>query len=104
VTELISEKKKKAKTVLFENKVEIMNERLRVWEVNKGKWFVGMVLKVVDCVWKFAGARNGLQEVGEYGAGFEGWYWRGSAVQSRVSSRVPTGCSRMRVERGNEIV
>jgi hypothetical protein len=96
VTELVFEKKK-VKAVLFENKVEIVNERL--WELNKGKWVVGMVLKGVDCVWKFVGARNGLQEVGEYGDGFERWYWRGSAVQSRVSSRVPTGGSRVRVRR-----
>jgi hypothetical protein len=101
VTELVSEKKK-VNTVLFENKVEIVNERL--WELNKGKWCVGMVLKGVDCVWKFVGATNGLQEVGEYGAGFERRYWRGSAVQSRCSSRVPTGGTRVRVRGGNEIV
>jgi len=99
--EPVSERKrKKVKTVLFENKVEIVNKQL--WEVNKGKWCVVKVLKGVDCVWKFVGARNGLQEVGEYGAGFEGWYWRGSAVQSRCPSRVPTGRSRMRVGRWNE--
>jgi hypothetical protein len=90
--ELVSEKK--VRTVLFENKVEIVNEWHRLWEANKGKRCIGMVLKGVECVWKFAGARTGLQEVGEYGAGFDGWYWRGSAVQSRVSSRVPTCCSR----------
>jgi hypothetical protein len=98
----MSEKKKKVKTVWFENKVEIVNERL--WEVNKGKLCVGMALRGVDCVWKFVGARNSLQEVGEYGAGFEGWYWRGSAAQSRCSSRVPTGSSRVRVGGENEIV
>jgi hypothetical protein len=101
MTELVSEKKK-VKTVLFENKVEIVNERL--WELNKGKWCVSMVLKGIDCVWKLVGARNGLQEVGEYGAGFEEWYWRGSAVQSRCSSRVLTGGSRARVRGWNEIV
>jgi hypothetical protein len=102
MTELASEKKKKVKTVLFENKVEIVNERL--WELSKVKWCVGMVLKGIDCVWKLVGARNGLQEVGEYGAGFEGRYWRSSDVQSWCSSRVPTGGSRAKVEGWNEIV
>jgi hypothetical protein len=46
MTELASEKKKKVKTVLFENKVEIVNERL--WELSKVKWCVGMVLKGID--------------------------------------------------------
>jgi hypothetical protein len=45
-----------------------------------------------------------LQEVGEYGAGFEGRYWRSSDVQSWCSSRVPTGGSRAKVEGWNEIV
>jgi hypothetical protein len=94
MTELASEKKK-VKTVLFENKVEIVNERL--WELSKGKWCVGMVLKDIDCVWKLVGARNGLQEVGEYSAGSEGWHWRSSTVQSRCSSRVPTRGSRAKV-------
>jgi hypothetical protein len=43
-----------------------------------GKWAVGMVLVGFDCVWKWAGARDGLQEAREVGEGWEGWYWRSS--------------------------
>lgn len=32
----------------------------------------------LDGVWKAVGARNGLQEVGEVGGGWEDWYWRKS--------------------------
>jgi hypothetical protein len=39
---------------------------------------MGAVLILLDNVWKWAGARDGLQEMEEYGAGFEGWYWRSS--------------------------
>ena len=86
------------KTVTFKSKVAIVNVGL--WEIDKGKWCVGMVLKGADYVWKFVGARHGLQEIREYGEGFEGWYWRGSFVSSRSSSRVPTS----KVRGGNEIV
>ena len=33
---------------------------------------------LADNVWKWAGARDGLQEMEEYGTGFDGWYWRSS--------------------------
>ena len=42
------------------------------------KRLIGAVLILLDNVWKWAGARDGLQEMEEYGAGFEGWYWRSS--------------------------
>lgn len=37
-----------------------------------------LVLMVADQVWKFVGARHGIQEVEEVGMGFEGWTWRNS--------------------------
>jgi hypothetical protein len=42
------------------------------------KWVVGMMLKGISFVWKWAGARGALQEVREAGEGWEGWYWRSS--------------------------
>lgn len=33
---------------------------------------------IVEVAWKSLGARGGLQEVEEYGGGFQGWYWRGN--------------------------
>lgn len=36
-----------------------------------------LFVTVVEVVWKAVGARNGVQEVEEYGGGFQGWYWRG---------------------------
>lgn len=52
-------------------------------ETEPGKWVVGMLLFGADCVWKWAGARDGLQEVRETGEGWEGWYWRSSVGSSR---------------------
>jgi hypothetical protein len=101
LTELVAERKQKVKTVSFKNKVEIVNKGLR--EIDKGKWCISIVLKSADCVWKFIGARHGLQEVREHGAGFEGWYWRSSSP-ARSSSREPTGISRVRFGNGSEIV
>jgi hypothetical protein len=49
-----------------------------VREREPGKWIVGMMLVGMDCVWRWAGAREGLQEVAVMGSGFEGWYWRSS--------------------------
>lgn len=39
---------------------------------------LGLFVTVVEVIWKSVGARGGLQEVEEYGGGFQGWYWRGS--------------------------
>ncbi len=49
-------------------------------EREPGKWIVGMVLIGMDHVWKWAGARDGLQVVSEVRDwdGFQGWYWRSS--------------------------
>lgn len=41
---------------------------------------VDAVLTAVDHVWKFAGARHGIQEIEEVGMGFEGWCWRNSVA------------------------
>lgn len=47
-------------------------------EREPGKWVVGMLLIGMDFFWKWAGARDGLQEVREVGEGWDGWYWRSS--------------------------
>lgn len=50
-----------------------------------GKWVVGLLLIGMDFVWKWAGARGGLQETREVGEGWEGWYWRSSVGSWSVS-------------------
>jgi len=79
--------KKSAKTITFSNKEEHIT-RKTLWDVSKGKWAVGVVLWGLDCVWKWGGARAGLQEISEYGEGFEGWVWRGSVVALSEGSSV----------------
>lgn len=61
------------KSVAFAQGEDEMRDRL-----NGGKWVVGMLLIGFDFVWKWAGARDGLQEFGEVGQDWEGWYWRSS--------------------------
>ena len=39
---------------------------------------VGMVLMTAEQVWRFVGARHGVQEREEIGLGYDGWYWRNS--------------------------
>lgn len=46
------------------------------------KWVPGMLAVGMDCVWKWARARDGFQHVVEYGDGFEGWYWRSSVYSA----------------------
>lgn len=41
---------------------------------------IGAALLLVDRIWRFVGARHGLQEMEEVGMGFAGWYWRSSIV------------------------
>lgn len=48
------------------------------------KRFIGNILMLMDNIWKWVGARHGLQETEEIGAGFEGWYWTNSV--SRVGT------------------
>lgn len=47
------------------------------WVKELGKLIVRVFVIVFQVVWKWVGARGGLQEIEEYGAGFQGWYWRG---------------------------
>lgn len=64
------------RTVTFSDKVAV---------VPAGLWFkkgIDMVIMMSDRVWKFVGARRGIQEVEEIGMGFEGWYWRNSVAYS----------------------
>ena len=49
-------------------------------EMELGKWLVGMLLVGLDFVWRWVGARDGLQEERETGQGWEGWVWRSSVV------------------------
>jgi hypothetical protein len=53
---------------------------------NERKRLIGSVLMAMDDVWKWVGARHGLQETAEIGAGFEGWYWTYSVTPSRVAT------------------
>lgn len=53
---------------------------------NEPKKLIDSVLLLMDDVWKFVGARHGLQETEQIGAGFEGWYWRYSVAPSRVNT------------------
>ncbi len=59
-------------------------ERLDGWgsmrEMELGKVLVGMLLVGLDFVWRWTGARDGLQEESETGQGWEGWFWRSSIV------------------------
>ncbi len=83
--------KKSTKTVTFSHKEEYIT-RKTLWNINKGKWAVGVVLWGLDCVWKWGGARAGLQEVSKYGEGFEGWIWRSVvALGEDNSSEVSRG-------------
>lgn len=74
---------KPQKTVTFEEDKYNENEILSR-EAEAAKWVAGIFAYGMDCVWKWAGARNGLQHVEEYGSGFEGWYWRSSVVTSSL--------------------
>jgi len=42
------------------------------------KWSLGIVVWMMDCVWKWAGASQGVQKVDLYGQGLDGWGWRRS--------------------------
>lgn len=71
-------------------------ERKTLWEISKRKWVIGMGLYGLDCIWKWGGARDGLQEMEQYGDGFEGWIWRGSVVsltRRRTGSSMGSGVS-----------
>lgn len=53
---------------------------------------VGVLLYGMDCVWKWVGAMNGLQETRFVGEGWEGWYWRdGVGGTQRVETWVTAG-------------
>jgi hypothetical protein len=60
-------------------------------EREPGKWMVGMVLVGMDCVWKWAGARAGAQEVVKVGEGFEGWVWRSNVGTWGISAQADSG-------------
>ena len=42
------------------------------------KWGIGMVSMTAEQVWRFVGARHGVQAREEIGLGYDGWYWRNS--------------------------
>jgi len=69
------------KRVTFEDENNIVFK-----ETEPAKWVAGILAYGMDCVWKWAGARYGLQHIEEYGAGFEGWYWRSSVVSSSLAA------------------
>lgn len=39
---------------------------------------IGSILSLAEYVWRFVGARHGVQAHGDVGVGFEGWCWRNS--------------------------
>lgn len=70
---------KPQKTVRFNE--EMFKENQTISRQNEpAKWVAGLLAYGMDCMWKWAGARDGLQNLREYGDGFEGWYWRSSVV------------------------
>lgn len=79
---------KPQKTVTFDEDAWKGNENVAVLsrQNEPAKWVASMLAYGLDCVWKWAGARDGLQHLEEYGAGFEGWYWRSSVVSSHLTT------------------
>lgn len=76
------------KTVTFEPEPERRPAGENTWVKEVSVLVFRLLYVVLEVVWRWAGARGGVQEVEEYGGGFQGWYWRGSVYS------VPYGDSR----------
>jgi len=76
------------KNVTFDPRIKVIGNNQENEIVGGMKWLVGLLATRMESVWLWAGARNGLQHLEEYGGGFEGWYWRSSVSTMGVGRGV----------------
>lgn len=68
--------------VSFRKKDEVIVEKTGASKVRGWRWTVGVLFWCLDCLWKWAGAKQAVQEGSAHGGGYDGCVWRMSVVVS----------------------